>query len=294
MSVPTDDKLRDLLNVDAFQVAEEMTGKNHNDDDETSNIGIGIHQLIGEAKENLLQSTDDTYRNIPFEDTLRIIRGEGFVELTHWYVNRYAYNSDEIGTTDVSMLFFHTSGIYLVAESYGKKTNSIRITYNIRYKAEYSEKFFADRRVREKAEKEKGKPLTYFENQEASILDEQDNIAWKAFCNTGGLMIPDEHHEEVYAVADGVDCLEGLRLKLSEILSQNYWHIMPYMISYGHFVGLCSPPPATGIKAERDIEQYKKDRYDFLIYIISNIDDERHAYLKDVKSYTETMEDLEL
>lgn len=113
----------DMLNFDALDVAQEITGKSYKDDEATSSLGMALHMLHNENMRDELALRDDTHYHISFADTVRILIDLGFEEV---YSREYAGS----GVTETQS-FFWRQGVLAVMTSYNAVTlNSGKIYYN--------------------------------------------------------------------------------------------------------------------------------------------------------------------
>ena len=73
--------IRDMLNFDALQEAEKITGESYKKDGATESLGFGMHILHSQQKEAMLKSLGDSTFNNTEENYLKIVESIGFESL---------------------------------------------------------------------------------------------------------------------------------------------------------------------------------------------------------------------
>jgi len=114
-------KVKDALNFDPFDVAEKITCEGSDTCNDTAGLGVILHSLNSESKKEILKETNDTHSGIKFSEFLSIATNLGFKEI---------FREQIPDTTDTFVIMWR-SGILLRCESYwGDSVNSAQIYFN--------------------------------------------------------------------------------------------------------------------------------------------------------------------
>lgn len=121
----------DILNFDALNTAEKITGKSYKEDKETELLGIALHIGHAEDKKARLMESCDSYFSQPLENYLSIVYELGFQIA---YTEEIPPKKDEDRLSDAYFIFYHPDGIILEFDSYWgmKSINGGRFFYNWR------------------------------------------------------------------------------------------------------------------------------------------------------------------
>lgn len=115
----------EILNFDAFTVAEKATGKSYKDDEETKLLGLHLFIQAAQRKKEELALRGDTYMSMTFVDFVRVTNDLGFTEIfSEQFTNRFHPEETE------ERKVFWKNGILLTANSYHQSLNSAKVYYN--------------------------------------------------------------------------------------------------------------------------------------------------------------------
>lgn len=234
MEFPSDEVLKELKHADAGLLAEEITGKHYKEDEETSKLMCGLHMMLGRARRDAFAAVDDTYHSIPFDEFLRIARGEGFKELARLPLKRLKYGKDEVEYEDERVFLFHSKGLYLNLDSYreGETTNGAYLTYSSVLDQELSEAMYHDMEVRE--DWEDANPNWYaIRDQAPHLLTREQHELWEQWYSAvrGNACFYWEKKQRIRLCLDRY-VLQGFRLTVSELLKETCWEITPKLLGW--------------------------------------------------------------
>ena len=117
--------LDDLLNFDALQVAEQITGQSYKADSDTTGLGMLLHMMNGQARSEAVTKLDDTPFSCPLDTYLRIVQEEGF-KIVFTRTGKKA-NHNQIET---HYIMWHDDGMLLSFDTYNGKRNGADIYFN--------------------------------------------------------------------------------------------------------------------------------------------------------------------
>lgn len=297
MDLPSDEQLESLSNADAGLIAQELTGKPYKESEDTSRLMTGLHLMLGQARKNAYASVDDTYWGMPFEELLRIAKGEGFKEIARFDVPRYKYATTEIEDVDVRIIMHHPIGFYLNVDSYGTRykeaptVNGCTLSYSAQLRPDLAEAIIHNAEVGD--EWEAANPnWWYIRDERPNTLTTKQEEEWYEFLSVRGNHAWDKKNRQIYALATDYSISEGLRLKLFKLKKQTSWIINPKMKAWEWWSGRgFRNAPSIGYQP---IERTDNDGNSFVSYAERRIADEEwfamqleafpeeHRYLKDL------------
>lgn len=112
-----------LLNFDALDAAEVVTGKSYKDDEKTANMGLFLHAAAGKAKAEMLTAAGDTSLRNGLADYLRIIAAEGFEQMLRLPFTAKGYRDEPDRAEELHVHYHRADGILLVFDTY--RTNGV-------------------------------------------------------------------------------------------------------------------------------------------------------------------------
>ena len=112
----TPSELTNLLKVDPFQLAEDMTGKSYKDSKETEQLGFLLTLHYNQEKNKILNDLGDSYYSNTLEDYQRIIGSIGF-ELAGSFP--FIGTSTEAPEETLFVYAHKAKGIILIFDTYG-------------------------------------------------------------------------------------------------------------------------------------------------------------------------------
>jgi hypothetical protein len=122
------DNLDAMLKFDAFQAAEELTGKSYKDDDQTAMVGIALATRHSRTCEEALTKLGDTPFSCPTDTYLRIVQEEGFKVIHKREHTVRSQNDPECQETHY--LLWHEDGLLLSFDTYHGHRNSASVYFN--------------------------------------------------------------------------------------------------------------------------------------------------------------------
>ena len=115
-----------LLEFDAFDAAEKLTGMSYKESEATSAIGMGLFIGANNLKTRMLSSLDDTHNSTTLTEYLRIAKEEGFE-----IVLEVPFAGHDQKQEKLFVLFNKADGILLCFDTYGgNKVNGGHFYYN--------------------------------------------------------------------------------------------------------------------------------------------------------------------
>lgn len=121
--------LDQLLNFDALNEAEKITGKSYKTNKGTSILGLALLQENAQHKKEQLQSLDDTYDHIPLSEYIEIVENFGFK-----CIYTEMFDSHHQWDKDCYYIYYHDDlGILLSFDTYYglESINSGSFYYNV-------------------------------------------------------------------------------------------------------------------------------------------------------------------
>jgi len=121
---PSDEDMHKVLDFDALDTAEKLTGKSVEESESTKSLSLKMHFFGGRMTREMLTARDDTHYSISYENAERIIKDIGFEDvLVIPFTGRYAEESFRI---------MYRNGILLTFESYSH-THETRVNTIVMY-----------------------------------------------------------------------------------------------------------------------------------------------------------------
>lgn len=127
-----DDSFENILNFDALQEAENITGKAYTDK-ETQELGFMMHLLSSQAKKDFLIKKHDTHFNTKMKTFIALAQEEGFEEVGRFPFIYYDFENKE--TQECFYLFCQKEyGIILALESFnnGETVNKAQFNFCVK------------------------------------------------------------------------------------------------------------------------------------------------------------------
>lgn len=120
------DDLQRLLETDPLIEAEKITGREYKEDRGTSDLGMMLAGVHGEAKERALRAVDDTTFEMSWAGTMRIFFDLGFSTV-------HSHRFPGHGVTETFVVLWRPDGVLAKAETYnGVRRNTADVYYNWR------------------------------------------------------------------------------------------------------------------------------------------------------------------
>lgn len=308
-ALPSDEELRELLNMDAGLIAEKITGKSYKECKETQGLMMALHFKLAELKRETMKEMGDVYWGCSLDHALKVALAEGFVEIARWDVPRYKYGSVEVESTDYCILMHSPEGFYLTLESYGKKyvgegkgvngtsysdedgLNTIELTYNLELDPALAARVMEEGYLRDEwFVRHKTDFMTARDSEddpEPKILTKEEDDLYSTFFSVQGNVSWNDDAGEIILACASCDCRHGLSLILREIRKETSWKICKKLKVWEWREGIHHAP--YGPRHLEDEKLYDtdfvknlhKDAQEWLAFQLTLMGDE-HQYLADV------------
>lgn len=113
----------DVLNFDALDTADKMTGESYKDNKDTARLGFAMFMENNKRKENMLQEMNDTYFNMSYAELLDMLESRGFerifeeefeggnIHCIHWRdgillnSTSYRWSDEKVSVNDIKAYF---------------------------------------------------------------------------------------------------------------------------------------------------------------------------------------------
>lgn len=297
---PTDEELRNLLDMDAGQLAENITGKSYKTDKATSDLMMYLHIQLGEMKSDAMKEVGDVYWGCSFEHALHVAKSEGFKEAGRWDITRKQLRDEPI-QTDVCVVMHSDEGLYLLVESYGTHyvgegkgpngssysgetgLNTIQLIYNLEMDGDLSKRIIEEGDIRDEWDVRHKDDWFEAENNEKDpkpmILTPEEEELRIAFLSNQGNLSWNDDTGEIITTRDSYDCRQGLSIILRAIRQETSWKICKKLKVWEFFACLSHWPES--YNKDNGCEGYDQSSKEWLTYQLTLLGDE-HQYLADV------------
>jgi len=126
---PSKEKLKNLLNFDALDSAEKITGKSYKEDKATESLGMLLHMTGVAESRAALQASRDTWHGMPLNKYLEVVKEIGFEQV--YKVDFHSHSSEK---TETFFVFFSPGkGLLLCFDTYGTDhVNGGHVYFNLK------------------------------------------------------------------------------------------------------------------------------------------------------------------